>query len=430
MKINFLTYLFAISLLLFSACSSEDIDALPDYTWEDEELDGPSATISPFTPGDVFTRSTYVYRSQKMVFGWQAGDLVGLYPTAKKNFGEDTNGLLDPSNDGTVKHPDYSADNIIWRTNPAQANQRRFGAAVSSTQSAQLFNNDSNFEWDDIVQWTAYFPYKNSQETYAERTFSFKNQWQEGMVDLSAYKNGKEGYGAGDNNPYYCKSEEMASKHLGAVDYLISPEMSWSGNRINFQLRHVGAVIRMYLKAPKENLIVTKLQLICDSKIFYEEGKFSLVSHPYKAGEEHYGVDLDRNSSGCQIKSVGKPTNNLTLNFYDDDQHQKAFCEYDPNDQYKRYLIAYIMTYPVEYDPLTDGNLFAYVTAYKKGDTSKKEYHFVSSPLAGVNMQSSHYYQLSSATHPDDGLYPIELTATLLPWQDIVGAGINTDLEK
>ena len=89
------------------------------------------------------------------------------------------------------------------------------------------------------------------------------------------------------------------------------------------------------------------------------------------------------------------------------------------------------MTFPITYDPEIHGNLFAYVTAYKQSESADKEYHFVSKPLDEKKvMQSGHYYQWTSSTHADDGLYPIELTATLLPWQEIVGAGIEMDLEK
>lgn len=430
--------------LLLASCSSENTEVatnimpLPDYTWEEEDIPGASATIPPFTPGNELTRSTYVYRSQKMVFGWEEGDKIGLFPTAKKVAeGDATDGLLDP-NEEANRHPAYDAQtNNIWRTDPAKAAQRRFVAGKTGSQTTQIFNNDEDFVWDDIVQWTAYFPFKNNfpNETYAERKFSFENQTQEGMVDLSAYRNGKGEYARGDNNPFYMKSEEMASKHLGSVDYLISSEMAWNGDRINFQLRHVGAVIRLYLKAPEDNYVITKLQLICESPIFYEKGKVTMISHPYKANEENYGVDFNRDSPGCQIQPIGiepdgNPSKNLTLNFYDDDQHQKALSIYDAADQYKRYIIAYIMTYPITYDPDIHGHLYAYVTAYKQGDASKKEHHFVSNAFTGFNVESGHYYQLSSATHPDDGFYPIELTATDMSWTDIVGAAIDIDLEK
>lgn len=433
MKRRYFTYLGILFSLFFLSCSSEDVvdSVVPDYTWEEEIVDGPSVTISPFTPGDELTRSSLVYRTQKMVFGWSLGDMVGLFPTAKVLAeGESTDGWLDPSVDGN-KHPDYDeGTNNIWRANPATSQQRKFAASTTTSQTARLFNNDPEFEWDEVGRWTAYFPYKNNEETYDGRAFSFKNQIQEGLVDISAFRKGKNGQPAGEDNPSYTASEERASKHLGGVDCLISPEMAWNGSRINFQMRHVGAVLRMYLKAPEEDLVVTKLEIICDKKIFYEEGKFSLKSHSYKEGEEDFGVDFDRTSACCQITPVpvGTPTNNITLNFYDDSSHEKAVSVYDPADQYKRYIVAYIMTYPVVYNPATDGNLFAYVTAYKKDDASKKEYHFISKPLNpvdGVDMKSGHYYQLTSSTHVEDGLYPIELTATLLPWQDIVSGSIN-----
>lgn len=444
----YITYILLAFSLLLASCSSEgeftpSVPELPDLTWEEEEVDGPSAVISPFTPGDELTRSSLVYQSQKLVFGWNVGDKSGVYPTAKKLSDGDssTEGLLNPTQSDGNKHPYYASDNSYWRTDPDGLNQRGFVCyEPTNTQTARLWHKDPEFVWDEVSQWTAYFPYKDinttltkdnpNYEDYEKITFSFENQKQEGLVDISAYRKGKEGQPAGESNPYYIDSERQASQHLGVVDFLISPETAWNGSSITFQLRHVGSVIRVYLKAPEKNLVITQLDLICDKKIFYEKGTVTLKSHPYKEKsnqEPDYGVSLSGGDS--QISPVGDPTNKLTLMFYDQEGRTQAFSQYDPADQYKRYITAYIMTYPVAYNPATDGNLFAYVTAYAKDDSEKKEIHFVSSPLAGFNMESGHYYQLSSGTHLDDGLYPIELTATLLPWTAIVG-GITTDLEK
>lgn len=432
---QFTAYISIILSLLLSACSSENTEgiSLPtDDMWVEEAIDGASITIKPFTAGDEITRSSLVFGNQSLIFGWNKGDAVGLYPTAKdKAQVESTDGLLDPSVNDANKHVLYPTLPNIWRTDPTKAAQKVFYTdEPNGSQTVRIFNKQDDFEWDEIVRWSAYYPYKGvdiATETYVSRTYDYSNQKQNGLVNISAYKKGANSEAAGEDNTAYRLSEIAACAHLGAKDVMISPEMSWNGTKVNFQMRHVGSVIRLYLLAPKEkeNLIIDNVKLICDSKIFYEKGKFTLLSHPYVEDSEHdYGVNLNIGGEGCQITPVGERTNMLQLTF----KAGTAKTVYDDSDSYKRYITAYIMTFPITYKQATHGNLYAYVTAHKEGNSS--EIHFVSKALEDKTMQPGHYYQWTSATHLDDGLYPIELTATLRPWQDIVGAGINTDLEK
>ena len=423
--------------MLLASCSSASdyddstIDLPTDDTWVEETLDGPSVTIKPFTPGDAISRSSLVFGNQNLIFGWDKGDKLGLYPTAMDaNQVETKDGLLDPETEAN-RHVSYTSENQLWRTNPATAQQWAFTAdEPNGSQTVKISNDDPSFQWDEIVRWSAYFPYKGvdiAKETYVSRTYDFTGQVQNGLVNISAYKKGTAGSAAGEENTEYRLSEISACEHLSKKDVMISPEVSWSNSWIHFQMRHVGAVIRLYLLAPKEDLVIDDIKLICDSKIFYEKGAFTLLSHPYKDDpENNYGVNLDPSSDDCQIwpLPVGEPTNMLQLKFADG----TAKTVYDASDSYKRYVTAYLMTFPIKYDPEKHGNLYAYVTAHKQGDSS--EYHFVSKTLEAKDMKSGHYYQWTSSTHADDGLYPIELTATLLPWQDIVGKGIEVDIEK
>lgn len=419
--------------MVLSACGSTDdlaIDNTPptvsEEPWEEKDMEGASVTIKPFIAGDDVTRSTYVFDSQKLVFGWQGGDRIGIYPTAKMRIDGDTDdGLLDPKDEAN-RHPQYNAlTNNVWRVNPIYSGQRIFGVSASSSQTAQIFNNDPDFVWDEIVKWTAYFPYRNNNESYDVRRFSFKNQVQKGLVDISSYRLGTSGTGgAGAGNTSYKESEARACAHLAEKDVLISPEMSWSGERVNFQLRHLGAIARLYLLAPKDNgYVITSVKLICENPIFYTDGTYTMKSHPYNASGDNYGVDLDKKSPGYQITpDEDSKTNMVEVTFPDG----SATTHYDPSNSYTRYITAYIMMMPVQYTPSTDGKLFAYVTAYKQGDPAKSEVRFVSSALAAKDLCSGFFYQWQSSTTN----ITIEMTATLQPWQDIVGAGINADLEN
>lgn len=433
-------YIF-ICLVALSACSSDEVASdVPDIdlTWEDEDLLGASAMMKGFECGDMATRSSWEFNGQKMVFGWEAGDAIGLYPTA---------GTADPAEEGEweqtnptfinpteKKHPLYDKDHSTCHVKESLAQSMPFFVSVASkdSQSQQLFGGSGDFEWDDRTRWTAYLPYNSRFSVDANPSVKFNalpldytNQTQMELPDMEALYLGKDGTARGYNNPYYIASEIASCKHLAQKDYCISPEMVWTGQRIKFEFQHIGAIARFFLLAPEENLTLEKLELICDRKIFHAKAEVDLTSHLYDANALHRGVKVAGDEGPLQIKATDDASQKLTLNFTQtkDLKVQKPTTE----NRYGNYIVAYMMVFPVEYKSETDGNLFVYVTARNE---QGKEVHFVSEPLADRTLRSGYYYQWNLRTHPDDGLYPIELTATLLPWQDIVGAGINTDLEK
>lgn len=436
MNIKLTTYIIVL-LALLSACTNVendvDVTVFPgDENWKEELLDGPSATVKRFEPGDETSRTTLYYDGQGLVFGWKGGDRIGLYPTAKDmtTAGEDQSeyaGLLSQTD---FPHPSLTDEPKMYRVDPQFASPTPFSCNETTSQTTRIINGSAAFFWDDIVRWSAYFPYSQGkeEENYEKRYFSFKGQIQGALAEIGEYFDYEDATTQEEKNQHLSKyqwSESKACKHLGDYDVMISPETKWEdGVRINFQMRHVGAIARVYLKAMEEGLVIKDVKLICDKPIFYEDGSFNLISHPYKATETNYGVDLNRKSTGCQIKPEGDAVNMIKLDFATSCVTKKSGNGWGP------YVVAYFMMYPITYTPATDGNLFAYVTAYRQGDSPSNEVHYVSQPLSAKTMESGKYYQWSSATHPDDGLYPIELTATLLPWQEIVGSGIETDLEK
>lgn len=476
MKYRFITY--AICLLtLFTACSTEnDVASSPaspsfpsDDLWNEEVMDGASATVKGFTVGDAVSRTSLVFNGQSLIFGWAIDDRLGLYPTAKDltnwqpaaaklemmrvsegsesvgDAGEgDASGTEGSGNQGNIPdgllsqteypHPSLKDNPNIYRVDPEQSPENGFYCEKVSGQTARITNGDGDFLWDDVVRWSAYrrplATVENESsmqdENYELHHFSFVGQTQKALPKLGEYFDYEDK--KGDANAHldnYQQSETSACEHLGEFDVLISPETEWvEGKKIHFQMRHIGAVARIYLKVAEENLTIKDVKLICDSKIFYEKGSFTLFSHPYIDDEsKNYGVDLNnRNSSGCQIKPEGAPVNKLQLNFTNTCVTKKT-----GSGNYGPYVVAYLMMYPITYKQTDHGNLFAYVTATK---ANGEEVHYVSEALANKTMESGKYYQWTSATRSDDGLYPIELTATLKPWQEIVGASIDLDLEK
>lgn len=435
MNIKFTTYTIILIALLTACSTVENDDDVTFFTgdenWKEELLDGPSATVKGFEPGDETSRTTLYYDGQSLVFGWKSSDRIGLYPTAKDMTSADADqtkeGLLSQAE---YPHPSLKEEPNLYRVDPVYAAQSPFTCSETTRQTTRIVNGSADFHWDDIVRWSAYFPYSQAkeEENYEKRSFSFVGQKQKALAEIGEYFDYEDATTESEKNNHlnkYHLSETQACMHLGDYDVMISPETEWEdGVRINFQMRHVGAIARVYLKAMEEGLVIKNVKLICDKPIFYEGGSFNLISHPYKDSETNYGVDLNRNSTGCQIKPEGNPVKMVQLDFDETCVTKKSGKGWGP------YVVAYFMMYPITYTPSTDGNLFAYVTAYKQGDSPSNEVHYVSQPLSAKTMESGKYYQWSTVTHPDDGLYPIELTATLLPWQEIVGNGIETDLEK
>lgn len=435
MKIYKIYILLAFQILFFS-CNKDTADLL------DEEFDGPSVSQSGFLPGDKATRSSFEFDGSKLVFSWSVSDAVGIYTTAAKPFvsrattsdGQATSegesvgetdsgyssndGLITPTENEETRHPEYDNTGLYY-TDPEKQNQTKYVCTgiKEGAQTARIASQ-GGFDWDENSRWTAYYPCEENPKKYDAHTFDFSGQKQIGFVNMTAYYSNK--------MSIYRASEHEACKHIAAADVMISPETSFESGRIRFEMRHIGAVARFFLVLPKDNAYkLEKLQLICESKIFYTKGQYSLKSRPYKANasDGDFGLTLvGANKANTQVQPLGDATNMLELEF--DPEKVKIDTEASDGDC----LIAYLMMYPITYSQSQHGNLYAYVTAIDP--TTDQEVHFVTKPLADKDMLSGKYYQWTTFANPQDGLYPIELTATLLPWQDIVGSGIETDLEK
>lgn len=458
---KYILYILLVVPFLFFSCNKDTVDLL------EENLGGPRVHQTDFISGDEATRSSFEFDGSKLVFGWEAKDNVGIFTTAAKPYapvtradgssfdgesasssaGESSNGSNTVGNDGNNSvdsdndksevvettdgliipdnnnpetiHPEYS-NTGLYLTDPEKSNQVKYGCIgiKAGAQSAVIYSSDGGFAWDENSRWTAYYPLKTTSEKYNKIEFDFSGQKQVGFVNMTAYYN--------KNMSTYRASERIACKHISDADIMISPETGLNNGGMLFEMRHVGAIARFFLVFPKDKAYkLVKLQLICESKIFYTKGQYNLKSRPYKAyaSDGDYGLTLvGANKTNSQVQPLGDATNMLELEF----EPEKVKIDTEASDG--DCLIAYLMMYPVTYKQSQHGNLYAYVTAIDP--ITNEEIHFITEPLANKDMVSGRYYQWTTYADPQDGLYPIELTATLLPWQDIVGSGIETDLEK
>lgn len=419
----------ALLLLLLSSCNSNE-----DIIVEDgSNYTGALVQQDVFQAGDQVTRSTLIFGDGGLKFDWVYGDEIGMYATAKHPTTDaEKDGLIIENQSGSDSESvSTTVTSGFYPTDPTKTQQAHYKVIrpASSNMIAKIemdaSGNDA-FDWDTQdgnTRWTVYAKYNSifvptEGKTYNALPFDFTNQTQKGLVDMNSY------YTAGGyNSVAYANSEKAACEHIGEKDVLISSETQFTLPRTIFHMRHLGAVARFFLLAPDKDMTLKSLKLICDKKIFYEKGTFDLSTHPY-AEDDTKGIRLVGDEAPLQMApQEATLTNNLELKFANGVTINKTTTL----NPYSNYLVAYLMMYPITYNAATDGNLYVYVTAE---DSDGKEIHFVSEPLANKTMKSGYYYQWTSLTHEQDGLYPIELTATLLPWQNIVGGGIEVDMEK
>lgn len=423
----------ALLLLLLSSCNSNE-----DVIVEDgSSYTGALVQQDVFQAGDQVTRSTLIFGDGGLKFDWVYGDEIGMYATAKKPVSESEYDeiILSQNMEGDVAQTTQNVTGY-FPTKPAKTQQAHYKVIMpaSSNMIAKIemaASGSEAFDWDTQdgnTRWTVYAKYNSDFVptdvkgtdglNYNALPFDFTDQTQKGLVDMKSYY--KDG---GFESPAYANSEKAACEHIGEKDVLISSETQFTLPRTIFHMRHLGAVARFFLLAPDKDMTLKSLKLICDKKIFYEKGTFDLSTHPY-AEDDTKGIRLVGDEAPLQMAPQEETlTNNLELKFAEGVKINKT----TESNKYSNYLVAYLMMYPITYNAATDGNLYVYVTAE---DSDGKEIHFVSEPLANKTMRSGYYYQWTARTHEQDGLYPIELTATLLPWQNIVGGGIEVDMEK
>lgn len=395
--------------VVFVACSSNE-----DFVKTEEPVEilpeGALMEQADFEDGDGVSRSTLIFDNDLLRFGWKADDPVGIFATAGES-----------------------------ETTPAdKTEQDLFVAATDADNVVHLDYPDSetkDYDWKDGHKRTAYYKYNSSFSpnnkshpyTYKELPFSFENQTQKGFVDMTAFYYGTSDEAAGNSNSVYRKSEEEACAHLGDADVLISPEVTFSDHRIRFPMRHIGAVARFFLLAPEEKMQMVSLRLVATKPIFYTKGFFDLTSTEYKPDATDKGLHLISDyepDKPRQVKPDGDPVSTLKLDF-----DGVKTC-YDAQNPCGNYLVAYMMMYPVN----TAGcELYVYLEAKSLdadgNPTGKiKTYRTDNINKTPKNMFSGNYYQWLDVTLDDE--HPIELTATEIPWQDVVGGSINLGEEE
>lgn len=331
---------------------------------------------------DPLTRTSLVYEKPNMKFEWQDDDKIGVFCIS---YEANTPGALNTQFDmvqGSGRHEGSSA-------------------------LARFVNNQYSFSTEQY--WVAYSPYNcnlNSNGTrgkvlqYDDIMLSY-----EGQTQSSNATNGEQPTLI--DPALWHELETKAAAHLGAYDYLISaPAKPQTENFAIFRFEHVGSTIRFYLRFPDggfggagKTAEVESLELIYDGDGEPFASKVHLEILPYS----------ESNTSSFRVKQGG-----LTLS-----KTQKLFFKtsegkgIDVIDH--GYFIAYMQFYPFSVEA---NSCHLFLTTKVDG----KEKYFKSAPLPGKTIGAGVASQWSTGTFTE----PIELTATIAPWEDVHGGTITT----
>lgn len=415
-------------LAMFVACTKDD--------GATDQENGAFVFRPDFTDGGEPTRSTFIFDGSILRFGWTQYDRLGIYPTYQLAREED-------QENGTQA--------VTAGPTPKETQEQGLFVCAEGGESTVHIEPEKSmadgFMWADGYNRTAYFPYRieNSPNRepavyYNAIPFDFSGQVQKGYVDMTAYYNGTGDLSNNDTkwgptNLTYKETERKACEHLGMYDYMISPEIQYVSSHIRFPLHHIGTVARFFLVTPEEQMRLVSLKLVASEPIFYTRCTADLTSMPYNSGavDGNDGLKLKSGTAypgGLQIHPVEESkTAMLELKFPGKGSGEEVLTQKIEEKMYGNYLIAYLMMYPVNTADAKE--LYVYLDAESlnsDGTPSGEIKHYrttnLNTPGNTKNMFSGKYYQWTYRTLDDD--HPIELTATVIPWQDVVGGNIST----
>ncbi len=372
--------MFSLATLLLcgvavTSCQSEDV------LLEEVENDAKVIVIVPdkeLEDANAMTRSVLSFDTKSsMKYGWEQNDKVGVFNVAL------------PDNE--------VGDNIQFQFKPKTQN------VIENGLSAR-FNND-NYSFSTDYYWVAYAPYTfhpldKKVTAFDNLPITYKGQRQySSPVPNGQHPNTDQGYSL--------ESEAMASKYLSEYDYMISNATQPDETGFTtFTFSHVGSTIRFFLQFPADafggngkSAQVTSMSVLSKGSNLVSDVELAIL--PYSAD----------NTSTYREKSK-TTTNKLDLTCTGEDG--KGISVPDNG-----YLITYMEFYP---SVIPNEDCLLYVTAIVDG----VEKHYRSEPLPAKTIVAGKLYQWK----PTEWDTPIELTATLATWQEVLASPIDINLEN
>lgn len=332
---------------------------------------------------EACTRTTLVFTGSAMKFGWLTTDSIGVFNIS---FSKDES----PRINFTYKGP----------------------RATSDANSASALFSNSNYSFNTENYWVAYSPLKCVQDetneriavaSYGEIKLSYtgqKHHTNATPLDISNIP---------EEEMKYYGSETEASKYLADYDFMISaPTQPDENGMTTFNFKHVGSTLRFFMQFPEGAFggsgSVAKVKSV---SLLSKSGK--LVSDVTLAIKDYTAYSTDGSSSFTETSKT--EVNKLDLTCTGTDGSGIAVPD-------KGFLITYMEVYPFSVEA---NDCILYVVAEVNG--VEKTYR--SAGLPAKTIVAGKVYQWK----PENWDTPIELTATLATWQEIIAKSTNINIE-
>ena len=372
-------------LLIFAVVGCvNDLDMTPigeetvDVTVPEEDGDGVYGNAPVVDFGDALTRSTltFDYNTRTLLFSWEMGDLVGVFPDREDNHNSQI---------------EYTVNEMI------SAHRARF------TQK-------DNAVSPEIKTGNLFVSYKPAKENYDGNSstipVSFANQYQENPVNMKSYWDTLKATPSIGEGKYYKESEKMASSHLPKYDFQVSAGAAPRDNHLVFDYTRLSSFVRLYLKVTEEATYDSIIILNKDAD-FFIDGTMDISKNVSSAAftpktKLHYvtlrlGEKTTDENGVTEYAGFSIWNDNLT-------QINEKKCALWSAEKEAGYIVAYMAFVPIQLKNLANGCTLYLLGHDKSGN---KKYYRATKTLSKYNLEQNKIQQWAPSENSVDE--PIEV---------------------
>lgn len=369
-------------LLIFAVVGCvNDLDMTPigeetvDVTVPEEDGDGVYGNAPVVDFGDALTRSTmtFDYNTRTLLFSWEMGDLVGVFPVQDDN----------------------SKSQIAYTVNE-----------MISSHRARFTQVDQGTQPDNINKGEQFVSYKPATENYegnsTEIPFSFANQYQENPVNMKSYWDTLQVNGEGK---YYKESEKMASKHLPKYDFQVSAGAAPRDNHLVFDYTRLSSFVRLYLKV-KEEATYDSIIILNKDADFFIDGTMDISknvsSEAFTPKTKLHYVTLRLGEKTTDENGVTEYAGFKIWNDHEAKEDENK-CTLWSAEKEAGYIVAYMAFVPIQLKNLKGCTLYL----LGHDDDRNKKYYRAKQPLSKYNLEQNKIQQWAPSENSVDE--PIEV---------------------
>ena len=337
--LRYKSYIALLAVAAMMASCSQDV--IEDSVSHGDEI---YATLPELEDGNVITRSALIYNygEKKMHFTWESGDKVGVFAV----------------NDDASRRQQVQFDLTKGAGTIA-------GGFESSDESLRTIEKDKSY--------IAFRPY-SKEDDYAKLDVKYEGQKATAFPKMKYFPfTGN----TGKDVDKYNESEKDASAHLAKADYMVTEAtQALVDGYCAFDFKRIGAVVRFYLKSPRE-MVYDGLQLVARGKKFILTGIL----------EAKQRVIVPFTTSNAMFLEFS-PTLDMS-------KPKSTSADYYYNNA--GYIVSYMMIAPID---LRDAEN---ISIYLKGHIGNTTYYYKSrGELEKPNLTANKFYQWTSADNSDD----------------------------